>query len=222
MENPIKFYLDSYPADNGIVKIDVVGQNLPAHLFGVSFHLRIEGSDWGLTNYDPGSVFMGADPVVMVQEKHNQSNEVVAGITMKRGENYKVNDGVLMSFYIEPQDSGSIIMDFKNASAVAFENGRLDLNNVEWSGEEIFVNVNGYNEMEVTDAESVKEFVNDPIDENISVYSSVRDGQSDVLKIMKDNDYSIWDVYVVLIVSFFVLSFGYMFYLWFSGRRNKD
>ncbi len=218
MENQTKIYLNSYSADNGIIKIDVMGEDLPENLFGVSFHLKIDGSDWLLNNYETGNVFADNEPLFMVQEKHGQTNEIVTGITMKRGDEYMVSDGVLASFYIEPEQTGTLTMSFENNLAVGFDEARVDLNSVEWEGTEIGVEMNpaGKNvQHNIEEGNNTGPFFSH------NALSS-KDTKTDILGTWKTDQQSVWDVYIVLVVSFFVLSFGYLTYLWFIGRRNKN
>ncbi len=218
MEDQIKFYSNVNFQGDGLIKVDVLGENLPENLFGVSFHLLIEGPEWQLVSYDPGYVFFGTEPLVMVQEKHDQSNEIVFGMSMKRDDEYSVNDGSLTTFFIAPKDSGSFKMTFENPIAVGFDKGRIDFNNIEWAGTEFEVNTTNQTKMVLNPVEDDEEPVAD-----FSYSSSVlQDGRADIMKITKDSQHSIWDVYVVLFVSFFILTFGYMAYLWFIGRRNNS
>ncbi len=218
MENQIKFYSNADFQNDGLIKVDVVGKNLPENLFGVSFHLIIDGPEWQLRGHEPGKVFVDTDPLMMVQEKHAQTDEIVFGMTMKRGDEYAVNDGLLTTFFIVPKDEGLFEMSFENSFVVAFDNTRIDLNDVEWSGTEIELDINSTTEAVLDVADVDKKPV---IDSNYGS-SVMNDAKAGVLSGIKNEQYSIWDVYLVLIVSFFVLTFGYLVYLWFSGRRDNS
>lgn len=102
-----KIYLDfndEFLNDSNLIKVDVKAKNVPKDLFGVSFYLRIDGDGWNLNKFEVGDVFSGVDPMVLVSS--NDKDVIVSGISLKFMDEAFVNDGVLLSFYIDSKFSG--------------------------------------------------------------------------------------------------------------------
>lgn len=119
------------PLDNGLIAVDVNMSNVPEHLFGAAFHLKISGADWTLSGYQLGTVFDGSDPLLLVNEK---GDVVVTGISLRREEPAHAQDGKLITFYVQPLEEGEISFQFDYPILSTYENGRKDVEAVEWRG----------------------------------------------------------------------------------------
>ncbi|MBU0668245.1 hypothetical protein KJ951_00715 [Patescibacteria group bacterium] len=126
-----KIWLETMVLSPEAVRVDVKMADAPADLFGVSFHLVGSGAGWNMESYNLGDVFDGNMPLFLVSSKEN---EIVAGIVLKRGDVADIRDGTLMSFLVYPQQEGRLEFAFSNQVLSVFRNGRVDLNNVEWTG----------------------------------------------------------------------------------------
>lgn len=132
-ENPtISLGFNEIPdAGRDILQINVVGENLPGDLFGVAFHLSLNDENFELVNYIAGDVFdNGEAQPVMLAAKLN--NEIVFGITLKKGDSAEVHDGVIAAFNILPQGREELTAEFKDAVLSTFNGQREDIENVQW------------------------------------------------------------------------------------------
>lgn len=197
------FSVGSEVAQNGLFKITVNAQYVPANLFGVSFHLKVSGDSWSYKTVETGDVF-AADPMVLAQ----QSGDVlVVGVSLRRGDVLQARDGELVSFYVGGQSEIGQI-SFENSVASVFENGRKDLENVIWlgSGENVLAEVDKA-EGVIGGDDVVKEFVGEPSfrlqgeSGSVDVASRFEDGQVSTLQM----DNTLVDIYLFLGFTFLLM-----------------
>lgn len=199
--------------DDGLIKINVKAENVPKDLFGVSFYLRIDGEGWDLKGFESGNVFVGVDPMVLVREKDGY---IVAGMSLRLNDVAGLNDGVLLSFFVEPKANGDYVMSFENGVASVFEGGRKDLDNVAWEGGEF--GVTGI----LADENVVLLSGEDDADEDAEVlFAGLTEARADVLVMQTRGEgageSALLDVYIFLAVALLVMLAGYLVY-WRFGK----
>lgn len=117
-----------------ILRLDVIANGIPADLFGASFHLEGTGSAWSLDRYEIGDIFGGGDPLVVVKYQNTDSSKIVTGISLKRGSEFAVKQGKLMSFYIKADSENPPSFHFSHGVLSSFDGVRHDLTQVNWQG----------------------------------------------------------------------------------------
>lgn len=120
------------------LQVSVQLTEAPENLFGVSFHLRGDGVPWRLENYQLGTVFDQAEPLMLVSEKNGA---LVAGLSLTRGNDAEIHDGKLITFYVQPLEDGELTFNFDYPVLSVYENGRKDVQDVQWLGGAISVDV---------------------------------------------------------------------------------
>lgn len=203
-------------SDDGLIKINVKAENVPEDLFGVSFYLRIDGGEWDLKGFESGNVFEGVEPMVLVREKDGY---IVAGISLRLNDAARLNDGVLLSFFVEPKSNGDYVMSFEKGVASVFEGGRQDLENVAWEGREF--GVSGI----LADENAVLLSEEDDLDAKGEVLSvGLTEAKADLLASSTSaeaGDAALINVYVFLAVALLVMVAGYFVFLRFGKGGFK-
>jgi len=205
--------------ESGLLELQIFAWEVPDNLFGMSFHLDIEGAGFSYKGHDPGNVFSGANPMVLVSEKDNES--IVVGVSMRRNDQYTVEDGKLLSVYIKPLENGELSVDFSNKIVSVFDDGRMDIEGVSWNGIN-FMATGAENIEDTGDGEEGSEEVLDqkPEQDNEKILGSIKEAQTDVLWSNGEHD-PIEGIYGVLGFSFLVLVFVFFVFLFVRRRRLK-
>jgi hypothetical protein len=117
--------------EQNALQINVLAENLPEDLFGAAFHLSLNDGNFELTDYILGDVFggKGIQPVMLAAKL---DNEIVFGVTLKKGDQAEIRDGVLAVFNIIPQKKEEITAEFKDAVLSTFNGQRENIENVQW------------------------------------------------------------------------------------------
>ena len=118
--------------------MDVEIENAPEDLFGVAFHLKFDSAEWNLEKYEAGNVFnvQDAEPILLASSK-SENDELIFGISLKKGDEVMVSDGILASFYLNIDGDQEVTIDFTDNYMTVFDEQRVDLEEVEWNGLEI-------------------------------------------------------------------------------------
>jgi hypothetical protein len=206
-------WLNAIPASSGEIQIDVHAQNVPLNLFGASFHLEGKGVGFDLFDYKAGNVF-AVDPLMLVKQKDVNGHCIVVGTSLKREDLLQAKDGVLMSLVIRPDEQGKLNFVFDNAVLSKFENGRQDILDVEWRGQEIVIN----NVIPVPQSSSNEPEPETMVDDDVLVIED----ESETQKSMTQQDgqamlfnarNELLDVYVFLFFAFIILLIGFIVWL---------
>ncbi len=220
MNNSLKILAEAeggLRSDDGLIKINVRAENVPNNLFGVSFYLRIEGGEWKLKGFESGNVFEGADPMVLVKEK--DGDFVVAGMSLRLMDEVRTTDGLILSFFIEPEVNGDFNMVFENGVASVFDGGRKDLDNVVWEGGEF--GVTGI----LVDENVVLLSGEEGTDEDGEVLSAgLTEVRADLLNSPVSagaGESALTDVYVFLAAALLIMIAGYFVFLRFGKGGFK-
>lgn len=222
MQNELlKIWLDPVTIKPGLTRIDIKTENAPGDLFGVSFHMKSDGADYILKDYEIGNVFGGAEPVLMVTDRYDEKGHtVVFGVSLKRTDEAVVKDGVLSSLYIETLGNGELGLDFSNQIASVYKNGRKDLENVQWQGVNLNIRDAG---AEIIDSKNGLE--ENVINTEIPVTKDYASDVFGVSKISAGGDDQIMSIYLFLIAVFItlIILFGSFFMIlrkrWFVKQR---
>ena len=210
-----KVRVDSVQMDFGQVRIDVILEDIPVDLFGVSFHFVMDGVDVTLENYVLGEVFGGEDPIVLVKEKNEDENKIIFGVSLKRDENISAQSGKLVSFYIQPKRNGGLRVNFENEVMSIIDNGRVDLEGVEWNGSSIMIEgvENAVGEGEVVEKIILEEAAWDEFEELAS------ESELSVSVLTRNEEAPLLDLYGFLFITLFVFVFGYLVFLWINRKK---
>lgn len=120
--------------EGGQVEVQVNIQDAPADFFGTSFHLNFGGATIVGWDYELGSLFGEEKPFVLVAEK---DNALVTGLAFQRGNHAVLEDGNLITFYVQVEGGEEVTLSFDYPVMSRFENGRKDVENVEWIGSQL-------------------------------------------------------------------------------------
>ena len=186
----MSLYINNYQNMNPIVnlkkslinadlwRLDVEIENAPEDLFGVAFHLKFDSAEWNLGKYEAGNVFniKDAEPILLASSK-SENDELIFGISLKKGDEVVISDGILTSFYLNINGDEEVTIDFTDNYMTVFDKQRVDLEDVEWNGLEINLGEADTNEYSLysSDIGQANILNNDPssspMDSTIMVYS---------------------------------------------------
>jgi len=206
--------VDSSLTSNNLVRVDVNVIDVPVNMFGVSFHLNVDG-DWSLKNYEVGESFEGVDPLFMVGKK---DNSLITGISLKRGDSFVVQDGTLVTYYLQVPDSVELSFGFKNTVLSVFDGMRKDISGVKWIGSENSFNFN--DEVTVLTGEHLDiEIGPSTLESGVyvadNVFADVGGGARSI------SESSLYNIYYVLFVALLILIFSVLIFWFFHFSRNR-
>lgn len=199
-----KVWIEPVPLSDGLVRLDVRIADAPADLFGVSFHVAGRGAPWKLESYQLGTVFDQAIPMMLVDKK---GDAIVTGISLRRDQKAHIQDGNLISFFVQPLEEGETTFGFDYPVLSVFHNGRKDVQDVEWLGAGVF----GVAEQGQEDAAGATQ---------TSVLSVENARIEDLYGVSEVSEQRIGDVYVVLVLSLLALLAALAFYYLYWKRRR--
>jgi hypothetical protein len=127
----------SYQNDENFYTVSVKAENLKQPFFGTAFHLHYDSSNLKYDHFTLGNYFpTEISPFTLVQPK---SNEIIVGISLKRGQIIQKPSGTLLKFYFKklPNEKSheSIIgknFSFSNTVFSTFNKERLNVENVKF------------------------------------------------------------------------------------------
>ncbi|MEZ4087329.1 MAG: hypothetical protein R3B71_03260 [Candidatus Gracilibacteria bacterium] len=137
-----------------LLEVQVNIQDAPADFLGTSFHLNFHESKISRWDYKLGSVFGDEKPFVLVAEK---DNALVTGMAFQSGNRNAIQDGNLITFSVQLEDGEDATLSFDYPVLSRYENGRQDVENVEWVG--------GTMDLEKIEGEKI---VNEEVDEELT------------------------------------------------------
>lgn len=119
----------AHSQENQFHIVEVHAKNLAHPFFGTSFHLTFDQDQYKYDHFSLGSYFRNSDPLVQVAQNEN---EIIAGISLKRGSLIKKQEGTLLKLYFTKKPQTADTSQFKFTSPIysTYENGRKDVNNV--------------------------------------------------------------------------------------------
>ena len=109
--------------------VEVQAKDLSYPFFGTSFHLSFDPSKYAYDHFSLGSYFQNADPLVQIAPN---GNEVIVGISLKRGALINKKDGMLLKLFFNQKSPSADKTQFRFSSPVysSYNNGRKDINNI--------------------------------------------------------------------------------------------
>lgn len=121
--------------EENLIKIDILIKNSTPELFGIAFHLKIKGTaQWKLKKYEYGEIFKGSkeNPFMLISERKTPAQEIIFGISSKKGNTLNIHDGHIASFYIDYPKKETIELEFTNGIVSTFEKERINMEKVIW------------------------------------------------------------------------------------------
>lgn len=126
-----KIFLTHEISDNFHV-VSVNAAELKAPFFGTAFHVHYDSEDLTYDHFTLGDYFASDNsPLVLVNES-DEKGKVVVGISMKRGSLIEKSDGILLKLYFKGGTSNEPDFAFSNTVFSTFENGRKDIDGVDF------------------------------------------------------------------------------------------
>lgn len=213
-----KVYLSSNEIETGLYKVDVNIQNIPEDLFGISFHLVTTGVGWSLERYEQGTVFDTENPLVFVKEK---DSELVVGMSLRRGEYVDVQDGTVLSFYMNVSNPGEINMMFDHSVLSVFDNGRRDVEGVNWEGKLMNMDFGSTSDNSEKGEEKEVDFSHDQSDFEADVFTTMENPnyKSDIIN--SNADSSFHNYYLFMAISLLVFAAIFLLYFLLEKKRKS-
>ncbi len=118
--------------NNNFHVVEVSAKDLAHPFFGTSFHLKFNPGQYEYSHFSLGSYFVQTSPIVQVAQK---GNEIIAGISLKRGSLIKDSEGSLLKLFFKRKTSDISTSSFSLAKGVfsTFDNGRKDIGSVKFA-----------------------------------------------------------------------------------------
>lgn len=197
-------WIDSQPIDNGLMAVSVNIAEAPENLFGAAFHVVTSGAEWELSSYQMGTVFEGSEPFLLVTEK---DDVLITGISLQRAQSAQIQDGELITFFVQPLEEGEISFDFDYPVLSTYQNGRKDVEGVEWVGVGVVEHV----------LEDSSQRERDETEDKME--STVIQGtEANVLKSYPALEMTFFNVYGLLFL-FVIFMAIFSAYFWWTGRK---
>jgi hypothetical protein len=124
----------------GNSKIEIIGENLPSNFLGMATDLKVltlgDGAveNFSLEKAELGDAFKAQpeqfQPIFLYKSDQNVG-KIVVGLSMKANTLAEVKDGVLASFYLK----GDLNLAFEKPILSIYDQGRQDLQDVNWSNQ---------------------------------------------------------------------------------------
>lgn len=193
--------------ESGVVALNVHISDVPENLFGAAFHVVTSGVEWELLSYQQGSVFDTPDPFLLVTEKEGA---LITGISLRRAESATIHDGKLITFFIQPSEEGDIFFDFDYPVLSMYNNGRKDVEDVQWLG----IGVTNELEMEENRMEEIQD------EENVEALT-LQSTYADVLENGAITSATLSNIYWLLFGLFLLFTTIFAVYFWWTRKRSS-
>jgi hypothetical protein len=136
MNQPNIFIQTGY-AGPGLLRLNIVADNVPENFLGIAFHLKIKGMEWKLEKFGAGGLLKNTDALVLAAEKLFQdgTKEIVFGESLKNGQKLLGggSGGELATIFLSTGNAkGDLQFEFTDEHFSVYEAGRRDLKEVVW------------------------------------------------------------------------------------------
>lgn len=133
MENPV-ITLQSQYLGGGLARLDVLIAHAPKDLFGLAFHLKLEGAEWSLRQSTAGNVllFPKWEPLFMANQSESHPEELVVGLSARQGDHPDVQDGVVASFLLKGNEGSALTALFYDGHIRLQAHGTPEVANAVW------------------------------------------------------------------------------------------
>ena len=115
-----------------IISIEGIGLDYP--FFGLAFHLLYDQDAYEFDHFTLGDFFTSADDPLALIEKNPDEPEIIAGLSLKRGQTMPKSDGTFLKLYFNKKvhEPGIYGFVFEHGVFSTFDEKRKDITEVEF------------------------------------------------------------------------------------------